>query len=52
MHGLSTNMLLLLHSALMLSAVKIPLEGEVEGCALNSHGNNIVDYGKSWINHG
>ena len=26
--------------------VNIPLEGEVEGCACNSHGNNIVDHGK------
>ena len=27
-------------------------KGEVGGCALNSHGNNIVDHGKSWKNHG
>ena len=26
--------------------------GEVGDCALNSHGNYIVDYGKSWKNHG
>ena len=32
--------------------VNIPLEGEVEGCAFNSHGKNIVDHGKSWKNHG
>ena len=25
---------------------------EVGGCALNSHGNYIVDHGKSWKNHG
>ena len=36
----------------MLCMVKIPLKGEVEGCALNSHGNYIVDHGKSWKNHG
>ena len=28
------------------------LKGEVGGRALNSHGNNIVDHGKSWKNHG
>ena len=39
---------LLLHSAFMLSVVKMLLKGEVGGCALNSHGNNIVDHGKSW----
>ena len=22
------------------------------GCSLNSHGNYIVDHGKSWKNHG
>ena len=27
-------------------------KGEVGGHALNSHGNYIVDHGKSWINHG
>ena len=32
--------------------VKIPLKGEVVGRALNSHGNYIVDHGKSWKNHG
>ena len=26
-------------------------EGEVGGHALNSHGNYIVDHGKSWKNH-
>ena len=26
--------------------------GEVGGFALNSHGNYIVDHGKSWKNHG
>ena len=32
----------------MLSKVKMLLRGEVGGCALNSHGNYIVDHGKSW----
>ena len=36
----------------MLIVVKIPLKGEVGGGALNSHGNHIVDHGKSWKNHG
>ena len=37
----SASMLLLLHSAFML-----------RDRALNSHGNYIVDHGKSWKNHG
>ena len=45
-------MLLLLHSAFMLSMVKMLLKGEFGGRALNSHGNYIVDHGKSWKNHG
>ena len=32
----------------MLSVVKMLLKGEVGGSALNSHGNYIVDHGKSW----
>ena len=48
MHGLSTSMLLLLHSAFMLSVLKMLLKGEAGGRALNSHGNYIVDHGKSW----
>ena len=44
-------MLLLLYSAFMLSVVKLLLKGEVGVCALNSHGNYIVDHGKSWKNH-
>ena len=44
--------LLLLHSAFMLSMVKMLLKGEVGGHALNSHGNYIADHGKSWKNHG
>ena len=47
MHGLSTSMLLLLHSVFMLSMVKMLLKREVGGRALNSHGNYIVDHGKS-----
>ena len=42
-------MLLLLHSAFMLSMVKMQLKGEVEGHALNSHGNYIVDHGKIMV---
>ena len=49
MHGKS--MLVLLHSAFILSVVKMLLKGEVGGCALNSHGNYIVDHGISWKNH-
>ena len=47
MHDLSTSMLLLLHSPFMLRVVKMLLKGEVGGSALNSHGNYIVDHGKS-----
>ena len=36
----------------MRSVVKMLLKGEVRGHALNSHGNNIVDHGTSWKNHG
>ena len=36
----------------MLSVVKMPLKLEVGGHALKSHGNYIVDHGKSWKNHG
>ena len=46
------NTLLLLHSAFMLSVVKILLKGEVRGHASNSHGNYIVTsckiMDKSW----
>ena len=42
----STSMLLLLHSAFMLSVVKMLLKGEVGGRAYNSHGNYIVHHGK------
>ena len=45
-------MLLLLHSVFMLSVVKMLLKGEVGGHALNTHGNYIVDHGKSRKNHG
>ena len=41
-------MLLLLHSAFMLSVVKMLLKREVG----RRHGNYIVDHGKSWKNHG
>ena len=47
------NALLLLHSAFIsLIVVKMLLNGEVGGHALKSHGNYIVDHGKSWKNHG
>ena len=46
------NTLLLLLSTFMLSVVKMPLKGEVGGCALNSHGNYIVGHGILWKNHG
>ena len=53
MHGLQAcSLLLLLHSAFMLSMVKMLLKGEVGGCALNSHRNCIVDHGILWKNHG
>ena len=39
-------MLLLLHSAFMLSVVKMLLKGEAGGHALNGHGKYIVDHGK------
>ena len=45
-------MLLLLHSAFMLSVAKMLLKREVRGSALNRHGNYIVDHGKSWKNNG
>ena len=51
MHAWSTSMLLLLHSAFMLSVAKMLLKGEVGCRALNSHGNYIVDHGKSWKNN-
>ena len=46
------NTLLLLHSAFMLSVVKMLLKEEVSGHALNSHVSYIVHHGKSWKNHG
>ena len=36
----------------MLSVVLLLLKWEAGVCALNSHGNDIVDHGKSWKNHG
>ena len=51
-HGLSTCMLLLLHSAFMLRVVNMLLKEEVGGSALNSPGNYIADYVKSWKNPG
>ena len=48
-HAWSTSMLLLLHSAFMLSVVKMLLKEM--GHVLNTHGNYIIDHGKSWKNH-
>ena len=39
--------LLLLHSAFLLSMVKMLLKVEIGGHALTSHGNYIVNHGKS-----
>ena len=36
----------------MISVVKMLIKGEVGGRSLDSHGNYIVDHGKSWKNHG
>ena len=36
----------------MLCMVKVAVKGEVGGRAFNSHGQYIVDHGKSWKNHG
>ena len=41
-------MLLRLHSAFLLSVAKMLLKGKFGSCALNSHGNYIVDHEKSW----
>ena len=46
MHARSTSMLLLLHSAFILSVVKMLLKGKVGCHVLNSHGNYIFDHGK------
>ena len=46
MHGLSTSMLLLLHSAFMLRVANMLLKEEVRCNVLNSHGNYIADHGK------
>ena len=52
MNAWSISMLFLLHSPFILNVVKMLLKGEVGGHALNSHANYIVEYGKSWKNHG
>ena len=41
------NTLLFLHSTFMLCMVNMSLKGEDGGCALISHGNYIVDHGKT-----
>ena len=55
MHGLQARVFEYFTVAafrIYLSMVKMPLKGEVGGHALKSHGNYIVDHGKSWKNHG
>ena len=55
MHGLQACLFKYITEAtfrIYLSVVKMPLKGEVRGHALKSHGNYIVDHGKSWKNHG
>ena len=52
MHSLSTSMLFTVATfRISLSCMKMLLKGEVGGLPLNSHGNYIVDLGKSWKNH-
>ena len=55
MHGLQACLFKYITVAafrIYLSVVKMPLKGEVGGHALKSHGNYIVDHGKSLKNHG
>ena len=55
MHGLQARVFEYFTVAafrIYLSMVKMPRKGEVGGHALKSHGNYIVDHGKSWKNHG
>ena len=52
MHAWSTSMLLRLSSSFMVSVVKMLLKRKFGGRELNSHGNFIVDHGKSCKNHG
>ena len=54
MHGLQACLFKYITVAafrIYLGVVKILLKGEVGGHALKSHGNYIVDHGKSWKNH-
>ena len=52
MHGLKPCVFkYITDAAFMLSVVKMSPKGEVGSHALNSHGNYIVDHGKSWENH-
>ena len=55
MHGLQACLFIYITVAafrIYLSVVKMPLKGEVGGHTLKSHGNYIVDRGKSWKNDG
>ena len=55
MHGLQACLFKYITVAafrIYLSVVNMPLKWEVGDHALKSHGNYIVDHGKSWKNHG
>ena len=55
MHGLQACLFKYIGVAafrIYLSVVKMPLKVGVGRHALKSHGNYIVDHGKSWKNHG
>ena len=55
MHGLQACLFEYITVAafrIFLGVVKMPLKGGVGGHALKSHGNCIVDHGKSLKNHG
>ena len=55
MHGLQACLFKYITVAafhIYVQLVKMPLKGEVGGHALYSHGNYIVDRGKSRKNHG
>ena len=52
MHGLQTCCCCFIPHLCSVVVVKLLLKGEVGVCVLNSHGNDIVDHGTSWKNHG
>ena len=54
MHGLQACLfkyIIVATFRIYLIAVKMQLKGEVGDHALKSHGNYIVNHGKSWKNH-